>query len=258
MIATNRGAGVKTPTSWWQWSQLLFPGCQWGAAAVLWGCAFIALPEKPVQGAPGGCTDLGDAVHAGWGDSYLPHPAVLSTLRGTTLAMGQTQVTEETLTNTWWPQGRTAVCYQLHPCWRFTPHGSSHTVLQSSQLLCLPHPDCGSTTMKVHFLLVFPVEAWPLKKINWVWTVSKEFKLDPEVWVNDLKNQRLQIWCFTGSVKLDSYCWWHSAIVSGVTANWGGTKLCLWRAVLSLSWQEPGVPNQQGQVNAAILNSAAP
>lgn len=46
MITTNRGAGVKTPTSWWQWSQFLFHGCQWGAAAVLWGCAFIALPEN--------------------------------------------------------------------------------------------------------------------------------------------------------------------------------------------------------------------
>lgn len=156
------------------------------------------------------------------------------------------QVTAGTLASTWWPQGRRcSSVVPLHPCWRSTPRGTSQPVLQSSQLLCPPHPACAFTTNASSF---------PAGSFSWGMATEKDqldlkcqqsIQVDPEVWVNDLKNLCLQIWCFTGSAKFDSYCWWHSQLMA---ANWGGTKLCLWRAALSLSWQEPAGPGEHWDI----------
>lgn len=68
---------------------------------------------------------------------------------------------------------------------------------------------------------------------------SKEFKLDPEVWLNDIKNQCLRIRCFTGSAKFDSLLLMalSRSLGAGMTANWEGIKTvlidswyCLWTA----------------------------
>lgn len=80
------------------------------------------------------------------------------TLCATQPCVCSSQVTEDTLTHTWWPkEERTTVQYQLplHPCWRFTHRGTSHTVLQSSQLVCLPHPAQGFTTITGRFPVGF-------------------------------------------------------------------------------------------------------
>lgn len=212
MITTNCGARVKTPASCSQWSPFLSRGCWWGAAAVFWGCAFIALPEQPVQGAPG------------WfcpcrlGDSCLPHPALPSDPQRDNIVFEAWASPCSRSLQKLWPihggpkEGGAAVWC---PC---TPAGDSHPVALHS-LSSRAHSFCVFLTlpvvlplMQVHFLLVLPVEAWPLKKVSWIWNVSREFKRDPEVWVNDLKNHCLQIWCFTGSAKFDSCCWWHSQL----------------------------------------------
>lgn len=155
--------------------------------------------------------------------------AMCQTLCATWPCVCSSQVTEDTLTNTGWPkEGRAAVWCHTQGCHCTLAEDSAkwdlHTVLQSSELGCLPHPAQGFTTITGQFPVgFFKFEAWPLKKIQWIWNMIKELRLDSEVWVNDLKNQCLywvsQVW-FLLLMAL-------SAIVSGVTANWGGIKLFL-------------------------------
>lgn len=155
MITTNCGAGVKTPASCSQWSPFLSRGCWWGAAAVLWGCAFIALPEQPVQGGPG------------WfcpcrlGDSCLPHPALPSDPQRDNIVFEAWASPCPRSLQKFWPthggpkEGGAAVWC---PC---TPAGDSHPVALHS-LSSRAHSFCVFLTlpvvlplMQVHFLLFF-------------------------------------------------------------------------------------------------------
>lgn len=83
-----------------------------------------------------------------------------------------------------------------------TPAEDSHTVLQSSQLLCLPHPACGFTTNA----------GWvPVGFFNWGMATEK----DPTGFEMRAKNSSWILrfgWMTSGiSVfKSGSSCWWHS------------------------------------------------
>lgn len=176
MITTNCGTEVKTPTSCPQWSQFLqppVPGMLVRSSSCAVGMCIYCSSRKACAGSSWlrlGYPDLGDAVHAGWGgfpSSNCPlcpsegqHClwATGQALCATQLCVCNSQVTEETLTSTWWPtEERAAVWYQqpLEPCWRFSHCGTLHTVLQSSQLVCPPHPAQGFTTNTDWFPVVF-------------------------------------------------------------------------------------------------------
>lgn len=173
-------------------------------------------------------------------------------LRGTTLSLNHgpcvchSQGTGETLTNTWWPQGGT--CSSVAPA-ATAPLLKIHTPRDFYTLSFRAHSFCVSLILpvllpllQVGFLLFFffSVEAWPWKKDQL--DLKCEQRIQAGSWgLGELtfRNQCLQIRV--------SQVWFLllmalSAIVSGVTANWGGIKPCLWRAVMSLKWQEPGVP----------------
>lgn len=179
MITTNCGAGVKTPTSCSQWSQFLqppVPGTLVRSSCAVGLCIYCS-SRKACAGSSClrlGYTDLGDAVHAGWGI-----PACLTQL---------------------FPQ-RDSIPWARPLCVQFPGHcrnsdqhgmsprqnvqqgGSScHCTLAEDShtmghhtLSPRAHSSCALLMLPVVLpllqgdsLLDFSVEAWPLKKINWI------------------------------------------------------------------------------------------
>lgn len=169
---------MKTSTSCWQWSQFLQPPAPWTlvrSSSCAVGLCIYCSSKKACAGSSWlrlGYTDLGDAVHVGWGDSYCLIQLSSLTLRGTMLALNHgpdlcvcnSQVTEETLTNTPRPQGRT--CSSVAPA-ATAPLLKIHTLSSRAHSFCvsliLP---VVLPLMQVGFLLVFSIEEWPLKKIQ--------------------------------------------------------------------------------------------
>lgn len=249
MITTNCGAGVKTPTPCSEWSQILqppVPGTLVRSSCAV-GFVHLLLFQKSL------CRELllEAGIHTpGWccpcrlGDSYLPHPAVPSDPQRDSIPWVRPSCVQ-------FPgHRRNSDQHRMSPRQNVQQGGTrcSGTLAEDSHtmghhtLSPRAHSLCAFLILPVVLpllqadsLLDFSVEAWPLKKINWIWNVSKDFKLDPEVWVNDLKNQCLQIRGFTGSAKFDSYCWWRSQpwflgwLQTEEVSSWVyGELLCLW------------------------------
>lgn len=169
------------------------------------------------------------------GDSCLPHPAVPS---------------DPQRDNTVFEPRARALCAVPRSLQKFWPaHGGpkeegaalwchcspaedSHTMGLHS-LSSRAHSLCIFLTlpavlplMQVHFLLVLSAEAWPLKKINWIWNVSKAFK-----WILRFGWVTLRICVFKSGALLGQPSLIPTAGGTLSCSFWGDCKLRRYQAV---------------------------